>query len=142
MMVGNNTKAIVKHKPYTRIGPSQSDALYLYGYSLYLQIRNVTVLIGFVIILPISIIMDQQSLCLGNSTVPGYLSNTDSIDRTGLKITFKFFTEVLFLSIILCYNIFIDDTCGSVLLAGVLLKVGSYGLMRFTLTLFPVGYSY
>ena len=34
------------------------------------------------------------------------------------------------------------DTCGSVLLAGVLLKVGSYGLMRFTLTLFPVGYSY
>ena len=24
------------------------------------------------------------------------------------------------------------DTCGSVLLAGVLLKVGSYGLMRFT----------
>ena len=31
MMVGNNTKAIVKHKPYTRIGPSQSDALYLYG---------------------------------------------------------------------------------------------------------------
>ena len=34
--------------------------------------------------------MDQQSLCLGNSTVPGYLSNTDSIDRTGLKITFKF----------------------------------------------------
>ena len=32
------------------------------------------------------------------------------------------------------------DTCGSVLLAGVLLKVGSYGLMRFTLTLFPVGY--
>ena len=59
-------------------------------------------MIGFVIILPISIIMDQQSLCLGNSTVPGYLSNTDSIDRTGLKITFKFFTEVLFLSIILC----------------------------------------
>ena len=26
------------------------------------------------------------------------------------------------------------DTCGSVLLAGVLLKVGSYGLVRFTLT--------
>ena len=34
------------------------------------------------------------------------------------------------------------DTCGSLLLAGVLLKVGSYGLVRFTLTWFPVGYSY
>ena len=34
-----------------------------------------------------------------------------------------------------------SDTCGSVLLAGVLLKVGSYGLVRFTLTWFPVGYS-
>jgi len=34
------------------------------------------------------------------------------------------------------------DTSGSVLLAGVLLKLGSYGLIRFTLTLFPVGYSY
>lgn len=34
------------------------------------------------------------------------------------------------------------DTCGSVLLAGVLLKVGGYGLVRFTLTWFPVGCSY
>jgi NADH-quinone oxidoreductase subunit M len=34
------------------------------------------------------------------------------------------------------------DTSGSVLLAGVLLKVGGYGFVRFTLTLFPVGCSY
>jgi NADH:ubiquinone oxidoreductase subunit 4 (subunit M) len=34
------------------------------------------------------------------------------------------------------------DTSGSVLLAGVLLKVGTYGFVRFTLTLFPVGCSY
>ena len=35
-----------------------------------------------------------------------------------------------------------SDSSGSVLLAGILLKLGNYGLIRFSLTLFPIGSCY
>jgi NADH-quinone oxidoreductase subunit M len=35
-----------------------------------------------------------------------------------------------------------SDSSGSLILAGVLLKLGNYGLIRFTLSLFPIGVSY
>jgi NADH:ubiquinone oxidoreductase subunit 4 (subunit M) len=35
-----------------------------------------------------------------------------------------------------------SDSSGSLLLAGILLKLGNYGLIRFSLTLFPIGSCY